>query len=68
MLDKQTLFTKLLAYTGKEVVVGTISSGEKLSGIVKNAMFDSFILDTNSGRRIIAFNDIKFLDALPQGT
>jgi len=62
MRNQQKLFSEFLRLVGTEVVVGVISSGEKLGGKIVNAMFDSFILDAPSGRHVIAYRDVKFLD------
>ena len=62
--DEKTIFSNLIRLIGKQVEVGVAASGEKLRGQVSNAMFDSFILCTESGKRIIRFDDILFLDEI----
>lgn len=61
-LDLQEMFRNVLGLVGREVEVGVASSGERLSGRVANAMFDSFLLDTAGKMRVVRFDDILFLD------
>jgi hypothetical protein len=56
------IFRSLISLVGKEVEVGLRSSGEKLNGTVSYTMFDSFLLKTTKGKRVISFSDILYLD------
>ncbi len=62
MLDEQKFFLDLVSLTGKPVEVGVTSLGRTLQGRVINAMFDSFLLDTAQGTKVIRFDDILFLE------
>ena len=63
--SQKTLFRELIRLVGKKVEVGISSTGEKLSGVIANTMFDSFIVDTTKGRRVIRFSDVFFLIPIP---
>jgi DNA-binding transcriptional regulator LsrR (DeoR family) len=66
MVHSQRLFTELLSLVGRTISVGTNSKADSLRGILKNVMFDSFIVDTDKGRRIIRFDDISYLDPVEE--
>ncbi len=62
MVHSQRIFTELLSLVGKQLSVGVNSEASSFEGTLRNVMFDSFIVDTDKGRRIIRFDDITFLD------
>ncbi len=66
--DEKRIFNDLLSLVGKTVEVGVASSRARLRGEVRNAMFDSFILETETGKQIIRFEDILFLDEMSSHT
>ncbi len=64
MPSADEMFRSLISLVGRQVEVGLRASGERLSGKVAYAMFDSFLMDVASGRRVIPFSDILYLDPL----
>ena len=64
MSSVNEIFRSLISLVGKEVEVGLRSTGEKLTGTVSYAMFDSFLLRVGNNKRVISFGDILFLDPL----
>ena len=63
--SEQKLWKDTLELVGKKVEVSTHSQPTPMRGTVVNAMFDSFILETeNSERQIVAYRDLRFLDEL----
>ncbi len=64
MLDAQALFQNLLKLVGRQVELSTPEAAKPLKGRISNVMFDSFILDTDTGRRIVRFEDIVFLNPI----
>ncbi len=61
MFDAQEIFENVLALVGHEVELGTRAEAKPLRGIIRNAMFDSLILDTGSPR-VIRFEDLVYLN------
>lgn len=59
--NAQALFRTVLSLVGKNVEVGTKSTGSRVSGTIVNAMFDSFLLEGAGEKRIVRFEDILFL-------
>ncbi|MCB0323986.1 MAG: hypothetical protein KDD69_10445 [Bdellovibrionales bacterium] len=63
-VNEERFFQYALALRTRQVRVGLSSSGELLEGEVVNAMFDSFLLRTPKGNRVVRFEEITFLDAI----
>lgn len=66
-MDIQDTFRKYLGLVGTPIQVGLHgrddnAQGSVLKGIVRNAMFDSFLLETTTGNRVIRFEDVVFVD------
>ncbi len=60
--NEQSIFNTLVALVGHTVEVGRHSNaGKAITGIVTNAMFDSFILCIGGKNQIIPFSDIAYL-------
>ena len=61
-IDEFSISKKLIALIGTKITVGLSSTGEKLSGTVENAMFDSFLLNSNGTKIIVRVQDLTFLE------
>ncbi len=61
MLDEQRFYRDFLQYVGHKVEIGLLSSGDIVEGLVVSSMFDSALLETAKGRRVIRFQDISYL-------
>ncbi|MFN8389066.1 MAG: hypothetical protein U0136_02105 [Bdellovibrionota bacterium] len=61
MIGAQALFRRALSLVGKTVEVGTRRDAKTSQGTIGNAMFDSFILQTAAGPRVILYADVVFL-------
>ena len=59
--NDQKWFQELLKLVGKEVEIGLNSGGKVLSGIVRNTMFDSFLLESKGQTNIVRFQDVGYL-------
>lgn len=57
-MNYQDFFEKTLSLVGKEVELSTVAEPAPTRAKITNAMFDSFIADTPSGRRIVRFEDV----------
>lgn len=66
MPSTQDIFRKLVGLVGKSVEVAVRSSGKQLRGTVAHAMFDSFLLDVDGNRQVVSFDDLLYLDEVPQ--
>jgi hypothetical protein len=64
MPDIDQIFHDLISLVGKEIEVGLRSKADAVRGTVVYTMFDSFLIETNGGRRVIAFDDINYLTPL----
>jgi len=64
MTKEQTIFRKALSMVGKTVELGIQSTGENLTVIIKNAMFDSMLVSVKDNNRVIAFSDIAYLNPI----
>lgn len=53
-------FKRMLAIVGSKVDVQT-TSGEKLYGSVRTASFDCFLLNTDSGVKVVRYRDVMAL-------
>ena len=60
MASEQTMHKQAISLVGKSIEAAT-KMGERLEGIVSNAMFDSLLIETKQGKKILCFNDIVFL-------
>ena len=56
------LFYQILSLVGTEVDVGLISTAGKLRGRIINAMFDSFLVDSNGKIQVVSFKDLLYLN------
>ena len=61
MLNEQRFFREFLQYVGHRVEIGLTTSSERVEGTVVNSMFDSVLLETVKGRKIVRFLDIEYL-------
>lgn len=66
MPSEQRYFELSLNLIGRSIRVGLATTGEVLEGVVSNAMFDSFLLTTAKGNRVIPFEHILFIDGIDQ--
>lgn len=64
MLNEQRFFNEFVRLTGRMITVGLSPSAEQLQGTVLYTMFDSFLLETEKGKRVVPFADIVFLDEM----
>lgn len=64
MTKEQTIFRHALTLVGKTVELGINSSGEHLVAEVQNAMFDSMLIDLKGKGRVVAYDDIAYLQEL----
>lgn len=64
MISEQKFFEQFMSLVGSEIRLITRSNGEKIEGTVENSMFDSFVLLSKSGKRIIRFDDMLFFEPL----
>ncbi len=62
--SEDNLFEQSLKFVGKEVEISLASSGETLRGKVIYSMFDSLLLCTKEGNRVISFYDLVYLNPL----
>lgn len=65
MSDTQTIFEHVLSLVGHKVSLSKRSDGKSLTGTIRNAMFDSLILENATGNHIIRFTDLNFLNPEP---
>jgi hypothetical protein len=63
-ISEQKFFEQFMSLVGREISLITRSSGEKIEGTVENSMFDSFVLLSKTGKRIIRFDDLLFFESL----
>jgi hypothetical protein len=61
MLDEQRLFSETLALVGQEVEVGTRTDNQRRAGRLVNVMFDSLLLSTEAGSKVVRFVDLVYL-------
>ncbi len=64
-MDTQNTFRSYLRLVGKAVQLGLKTGGvdgSVVRGTVRNAMFDSFILEISGGNKIIRFEDVAYLE------
>jgi len=57
----QNVFRHVLSLVGHKVSIGKHSDGKSISGVIRNAMFDSLILESANGKHIIRFEDLAFV-------
>lgn len=62
MQSDQEIFQQFVGLVGREIEVGVRSTGERLTGKVENAMFDSFLLNVRGKNRAIFFRDLVYLN------
>ncbi len=60
---EQNWFKKLLSLVGSKIEVMTMD-GRKLSGDVRFASFDCFLLNAESGVEVIRYGNIQYLTPL----
>lgn len=58
----KNLFEKLLSLQGSIVEVGVRDSGVQIQGLLAHVMFDSFLVHTETEKKIIAFDNILYID------
>ena len=63
LVDEQRFFEQFMSLIGQEVEVGLRSIESIVKGRVTSAMFDSFLIATSQGTRVIRFEDVSFLDS-----
>ena len=57
-MNYQNFFETILSLVGRTVELATSNDSSPIKAKIVNAMFDSFIADTPSGRRIVRFEDV----------
>lgn len=62
--SEKNFFEKLLSLQGNIVEVGIRGSGEQIQGLLANVMFDSFLVHTETEKKLIAFDSILYIDEL----
>lgn len=62
--SEKNFFEKLLSLQGNIVEVGIRGSGEQIQGLLANVMFDSFLVHTETEKKLIAFDSILYIDTL----
>lgn len=65
MASEQTMHQQAISLVGKTIEAAT-KMGERLEGVVSNAMFDSMLVETKHGKKILCFDDIAFLRQISQ--
>ena len=62
MLDAQAIFEHLLALVGRQIEFGSHMFPKPIKGIIRNVMFDSFIVESGGENKIVRFEDLVFLN------
>ena len=63
-INEKEIAQTLISLIGKNVDVGIISSGERLNGTIVNAMFDSFLIESNGETKVVQIRDLAFLEPI----
>lgn len=65
-ISEQNFFEQFTKLTGKQVRLSLRSNGKKLEGLILNAMFDSFLLQTKQGNQVVTYNDMLYFESMEQ--
>ena len=61
-LSEQNFFEEFMRLTGTKIRLVLKNQGNELDGIIQNAMFDSFLLQTKGGNLVVSYDDLLFFE------